>query len=158
VCALMCACAASLMCMVARFSIGKKACRRHEPFLKRVLTSSSRARQAFLKFTDEDCVAYARRDMRAALSVPRAVARAAEDLISLCPELARKGNPALSSDTAIAAALLEAGFTGACWNVAINCKGTKGARSPLAGLAAGEKRVRVLRVRTEKTVGSIIRR
>jgi len=156
--ALMCACAASLMSMAVLFSLGKKACRGHEPFLKKALRSAERARKAFLRFADEDCTAYASRDMRKALSIPRSVARAAAELIALCPELARTGNPALSSDTALAAALLEAGFTGACWNIAVNCAGKKGGTAILAALRVREKRVRALRARTEETVGALIRR
>lgn len=150
-----CACGAGLMSMVARFSIGKKSCQGNERFLKKVLRDADRSRALFLKLSDDDCAAYAARDTRKMLAVPREVARAAQRLISLCPDLALKGNALLASDTAIAAGLLEAGFTGACWNIAINHKGKR--RAP-AFSGAGQKKVKVFRMRTEENVGVVIGR
>jgi formiminotetrahydrofolate cyclodeaminase len=144
--------------MVVRFTPANKLTRGDRRFFGQTLKMACASQRRFVRLCDEDCVAFLSRDMRQALAVPKQVAAEAYRLIAVCPRVARAGNSALASDAAIAAALLEAGFAGACWNIGVNLKGKRNAQAILSRYASLRKRVQTCRARTEEEVGRITRR
>lgn len=151
---------AALISMVVNFTLGKPKYAKYEKELKSILDKSEILRLEFLRLTDQDVVAYKSRDLRDALNIPFMVARLCAEGIKLCPPLLKKGNLNLISDVAVAAILLESGFSGACFNVEINLKAlndkklSRGIRKELAQKA---KLVKKIRLDTEDKVGKIIR-
>jgi len=88
------------------------------------------------------------------------VARLCFEGIKLCPPLVIAGNVNLISDVAVAAALLEAAFTSASFNVAINLKSLqdkKLTRRIEKELQQKERIIKETRIATEVEVGKIIR-
>lgn len=158
--ALTAACGAALMSMVANFTLGKPAYARYQSDLAEILDKSEKLRKEFLRLVDVDVTAYMSRNIKDSLDIPFMVARLCYEGINLCPPLIRKGNVNLISDVASAAALLEAGFACALFNVEINLKALKDRKVASAvrrELSAKEKRIRKIRHDTEVRIGAIIR-
>jgi methenyltetrahydrofolate cyclohydrolase len=151
---------AALLSMVVKFTLGKP---RYAPFekeLTRILGKAEASRKELLELADADIAAYLSKNAAKSLGVPLAVARSSAQAISLCPPLAKKGNINLISDVAVAAALLEAAFTSAVYNVQVNLKNLPDPRrgkkicKELEGL---RKIVLKARKTTEERVGKVIR-
>jgi formiminotetrahydrofolate cyclodeaminase len=88
------------------------------------------------------------------------VARLCAEGIKLCPPLVKKGNVNLISDVAVAAILLESGFSCACFNVEINLKelnNKKLANGIRKELSQKSKLIKKIRIDMEDKVGKIIR-
>jgi formiminotetrahydrofolate cyclodeaminase len=152
---------AALISMVVNFTLGKPKYAKYENELKDILSKSERLRAEFLRLTDLDVIAYKSRNLRDALNTPFMTARLCAEGIKLCPPLLKKGNVNLISDVAVAVALLEAGFAGACVNVEINLKSlddNKLARGIRKELAQKAKLIKKIRIDTEDKVGKAIRR
>jgi formiminotetrahydrofolate cyclodeaminase len=113
---------AALISMVINFTIGKAKYARYRKDLAKMLSASEKIRERFLKSVDLDVAAFKSKQINRALSVPLEIARLCFEAMKLCPPLLRKGNKNLISDVAVAAILLEAGFSGALFNVSINLK------------------------------------
>ncbi|MCG8431173.1 MAG: cyclodeaminase/cyclohydrolase family protein [Candidatus Omnitrophica bacterium] len=152
---------AALLCMVIEFTRGKPQYLRHEKRLGQLAGSLGKARLRLLDYSDEDCEAFARGDRRRALAIPRAAARLGLKVMQACPELAVIGNKNLISDVAVAAVLLEASCSAACYNVGINLASVK-SRARRAALSSEIRRIRLsaqkIRRETEVRVGRIIAR
>jgi formiminotetrahydrofolate cyclodeaminase len=109
---------------------------------------------------DLDVTAYRSKNLRNALDVPFMVCRLCFETIKLCPPLIKKGNINLISDVAVAAILLESGFSSAYFNVEINLKilqDTQLTKSVRKELSQKEKSIQKIRLQTEEKVGKIIR-
>jgi len=152
---------AALISMVVNFTIGKPKYARYEKELKTVLEKSEGMRLQFLNLMDLDVLAYNSKNLRDALDVPFMTARLCYEGIRLCPPLVKKGNIRLISDVAVAAALLEAGFSAACFNVIINLKlirDKKLSRAVIKELTYKKKQINKIRSQTEVKIGEIIGR
>lgn len=151
---------ASLISMVVNFTLGKPKYASFEEELKKILDTSEKLRQDFLHLVDLDVVAYQSKNIRDALDVPFMLSRLCFEGIKLCPPLVTKGNVNLVSDVAVAAVLLESGFTCACFNVEINLKilgDKKLAKAIEKELDRKREMIREIRQDTEEKVGKIIR-
>lgn len=158
--ALTAALGASLISMVVNFTLGKPKYFQYDKELKVVLEKSERLRGEFLNLLDLDVAAYKSKNIRDALNIPFMVARLCFEGIKLCPGLIKKGNINLASDVGVAAALLEAAFASAYFNVEINLKtlGDKKLASVIRKeLRQKEKTLKKIRLETEEKVGKIIR-
>jgi len=150
----------SLISMVINFTIGKPKYAKYETDLKKELVKSEKLKQEFLRLVDLDVAAYNSKNTRQALNVPFMTARLCFEGIKICPELIKKGNVNLISDTAIAAVFLESAFTSAYFNVEINLsilKDKELSRSIRKELDLKKKEIRKIRMETEEKVGEIIR-
>jgi len=116
---------AALIGMVINFTLGKAKYARYQTELRRILIISEKARKRFLKLVDLDVAAFKSKNVNKAMSVPLEISRLCFEVIKLCPALSKKGNINLISDVAVAAILLEAGFSAALFNVKINLKYVK---------------------------------
>ncbi|MCM8799733.1 MAG: cyclodeaminase/cyclohydrolase family protein [Candidatus Omnitrophica bacterium] len=112
----------SLVSMVVNFTLGKPKYLNYEKELKRILSSSEKLKDNFLRFVDEDVKAYRSKNIWYCLEVPLKVAQSCYEAMKLCPLLLEKANKNLFSDVACAAIFLEAGFWGAYFNVEANLK------------------------------------
>ncbi|MDX2147512.1 MAG: cyclodeaminase/cyclohydrolase family protein [Planctomycetota bacterium] len=131
--------AAALAGMVVSFSLGKKSLAMHEVSLQEAAGQLARARDVFLRLSEEDAAAYgamnelqrlpesdSRRNLelpgaaRASIMVPLATMAACTDLLRLFQKLAGTTNQHLRSDLAIAAVLARATADASRWNVRIN--------------------------------------
>jgi formiminotetrahydrofolate cyclodeaminase len=160
-CALTACLGMSLVSMVANFTIGNPKYKKYEKRIKTILSASEKLRKEFLNLTDLDVLAYRSKNIRKAIEVPRRVSCLCLEGIRLCPELAGKGNINLISDVGVAAALLEAAFTGAYLNIKINFKylNDKAYAKKLKKEMGGKiKAVRDIRRQVEVCVGEIIGR
>ncbi len=158
--ALTCALGASLISMVVNFTLGKPKYAKYERELKGILDKSERLRKEFLNLVDLDVRAYNSKNLRDALDIPFMVARLSFEGIKLCPPLIKKGNVNLTSDVAVAACFLEAGFASAYFNVEMNLRslGDKKLTGAMRKeLAQKEKQIKNIRQETEAKVGKIIR-
>jgi len=113
---------AALISMVINFTLGKSKYARYQVDLSKMLFQSEKIRKRFLELVDLDVAAFKSKNINQALSVPLEVSRLCFQAIRLCPALVKKGNLNLISDVAVAAILLEAGFSSALFNVRINLK------------------------------------
>ena len=159
-CALSAAMAAALISMVVNFTLGKPKYEKYAKELNEILLKSESLRREFLDLVDLDVSAYKSKDMRDALNIPFMVARLSFEGIKLCPTLIKKGNINLITDVAVAAIFFEASFVAAAFNVEINlkCLGDKKLAKSIRGeLSRKNKRVKKIRIETEKKVGEIIR-
>jgi len=151
----------ALASMVINFTLGKPKYAQFEKELALELERSEKLRREFLDLADRDVEAYNSQDPRKALDIPLMVARLCFEGIHICPELVKKGNVNLISDTAIAAQFLEAAFSAARCNVEINLKSLndeKLAKELRKELDEKAKLVAQIRQETEAQVGKIIRR
>jgi len=150
----------ALISMVVNFTLGKPKYTKYEKELSDILNKSENLRIEFLRLTDQDVTVYKSKNLRDAINTPFMVARLCAEGIKLCPPLLKKGNVNLISDVAVAAILLESGFSCANFNVEINLKAlddkelTRGIRKELAQKA---KLVKKIRLETEDKVGKIIK-
>ena len=112
----------ALISMVINFSLGKPKYAKYNKDLTKWLSISERIRRRLLRLVDLDVAAFKSKDINKALGVPLEVARLCLEAIRLCPPLVKKGNINLISDVAVAAIMLEAGFSSALFNVRINLK------------------------------------
>ncbi len=150
----------SLLSMVAHYTLGKPDYSRYEERIRLSLEKSEKLRLEFLRLVDLDCAAYQSGNKRDSLNVPFMTARLCCEALRLCPTLVKRGNRNLASDIGVAAALLEAAFSGSWMNVEINLKMlgdkklTLGIRKELSRKGA---RVRTIRKKTEDAVGALIR-
>ena len=112
----------ALICMVINFTIGKPKYARYKKDLTQMLSKSERMKKRLLELVDLDVLAFKSRDINKAMGVPLEVCRLSFKASRLCPPLIKRGNINLISDVAVAAILLEAGFSGALFNVRINLK------------------------------------
>jgi formiminotetrahydrofolate cyclodeaminase len=112
----------ALISMVINFTLGKPKYVRYQADLAKTLTSAERIRKRLLELVDLDVAAFKSKDINKSLSVPFEVANLCYEAMRLCPPLVKKGNINLVSDVATAAIMLEAGFSGALFNVTINLK------------------------------------
>jgi len=151
----------ALMNMVLNFTIGKKKYRRYEKELIKVLRRNSKIQRELLRLVDEDIRAYKSANPRQSLKVPYKVCRLIPEVISFCPQAVKKTNRNLITDVADAAVFLEAGFSGAYYNVLINLRflpDVKKNREILKELGSLKRKVKFLREKTEVEIGAIIGR
>ena len=151
---------AALICMVVHFTLGKPRYAKYEKELKSTLAESEKLKEKLLELVDMDVAAYRSKNQRDSLNVPFMTARLSFEGIKLLPPLIKKGNVNLISDVAVAAQLLEAGFSAACVNVEINLKGSADKKLAAAirkELKSKDKTIRRVRLQTEERVGEIIR-
>ena len=127
-----------------------------------MFSQSEKLREEILSLEDLDVAAFKAKDIRQALGVPLEVCRLCFESIMLCPPLIKKGNVNLISDVAVAAILLESGFTSAYFNVEINLKSLKEdkkfVRQIRKELKQKAKIIKKIRLQTEDKVGKVIRR
>lgn len=148
-----------MLSMVANFTIGKPRYAKHEEELKGVLERSEKLRREFLHLVDLDVTAYRSKDPRQAMDIPLMVSRLCYEAIKLCLPLAKKGNPNLITDVAVAAIMFESAYASSCHNVFVNLtylndeKLAVKVRKELAVKAKSVKRIRNV---TEVYVGKII--
>ena len=112
----------ALIGMVINFTLGKPKYAKYQVDLAKMLSRSERIRRRFLALVDLDVEAFKSKDINKALKVPLEVTRLCLEAMRLCPPLVKKGNINLISDVAVAAILLESGFSSALFNVKINLK------------------------------------
>ena len=151
---------AGLLSMVVNFTLGKPKYAAYEKDLEQMLTDSERLRKEFLRLVDEDVAAYSSKNLERSLEVPLEICRRCSEAAALCAPLCQKGNVNLASDVAVAAALIEAAFTGACWNVDINLKSLNDDARTLKirqELDVCREEIRAIRRDTEVSIGKIIR-
>ncbi|MFH0738486.1 MAG: cyclodeaminase/cyclohydrolase family protein [Candidatus Omnitrophota bacterium] len=151
---------ASLVSMVVNFTLGKPRYVKYENELKEILSKSESLKVKLLELVDLDVDAYKSKNLRDSLNIPLVVARLSFEGIKLCPALVKKGNVNLISDVAVAAQLLESGFSAACVNIEINLKslGDKKLTAVMRKeLKAKDKTLKKIRLQTEERVGKIIR-
>lgn len=151
---------AGLISMVVNFTVGKPRYAKYEEELQKILSRSESLRNELLGLVDLDVVAYKSRNIRDALDVPFMVCRLCFEGAKLCLPLITKGNINLISDVAVAAILLEAGFSAAYFNVEINLKALndkKVSRSIKKELSGKKKKIAKIRLDMEEKVGRIIR-
>lgn len=148
VAALTAALGASLMEMVANFTVGKEKYASVEEKVNKILSETTSLRQELVKQVQADTEVYGflsaafklpkqtevEKDMRAqaiqkslkdACAVPTQIAELCTKLSASCPELAGIGNPNLITDIGVAINLLSSAFKSALLNVEINLKSIK---------------------------------
>ncbi|NQT50533.1 cyclodeaminase/cyclohydrolase family protein [bacterium] len=134
---------ATMACMAANFTVGKKKYRDVEPEVRGLLEQCDAGVKALAEHMDLDVAAYStvsaaygmpkatddekaartqaiQAALRVALATPRAVVRQCLALIRLLGRLVEIANTNLISDVGVAAILLEAALRGAKMNVEIN--------------------------------------
>ncbi len=151
---------ASLISMVANFTLGNPKYAKFEDEIRNILNQSEKLRAEFLNLVDLDVQAFRSKNLRSCLDVPLMIGRLCFEGIKLCPPLITKGNKNLISDVAVAAALLESAFASAYHNVEINLKFLKDLKLTSAVRKEFEqkgKKIKRIRQETEEKVGQIIR-
>ena len=130
---------ASLMAMVANYTVSNPKYKEIHAKAAGILDEADKARAALQGLIDKDVQAYERLSKgikevaakdsqkldslyKEAANVPFEIARLSDDCLKLCNALADCGNSNLVTDTAIAAILLEGSFFSAKYNVYINLK------------------------------------
>lgn len=139
---------ASMSCMAANFTLGKKKFREVEPQVREQLDCCISARDILLRLVDEDARAYAfvsaayampkdtptekfARDaaiqdaLVKAMTPPLEIIRTCRKVIDSVAELAGLANPNLISDVGVSAILIDAAVRAAKLNVDINLSGLK---------------------------------
>lgn len=143
VCALAGALGATMACMAANFTVGKKKYRDVEPEVKAILEQCGAGCQALAEHMDNDIEAYSTVDaaygmpkdtdeqkaartqaiqdaLRVALATPLEALRQCLALVRLLDRLVELANKNLISDVGVAAILLEAALRGSKMNVEVN--------------------------------------
>ena len=162
---------ASLLCMVANFTLGKKKYREVEGEVREILKEAEKLKDKLTTMIQQDIEAYQRlsqamqasRDnssvkkgrariledsLKEASEVPLRIAQLSYQLIKLGERLLSKGNPNLITDTGIGVLLGEAALQSAALNVEINLISIKDEelredkRMALSTLLSEGKRVR----------------
>ncbi|MCM8791558.1 MAG: cyclodeaminase/cyclohydrolase family protein [Candidatus Omnitrophica bacterium] len=160
-CALVAGVGVSLLSMVINFTLGKVEYIRYEKELRENLLKTESLRKKFLELVDEDVKAYRSKDVWYSLEVPLKIAYLCFSAIKLCPTLLKKGNVNLISDIASAVIFLEAGFSGAYFNVEANLRLIKDrkVKTKIRQEILGEARIiKNIREKVERKIGEIIRR
>ena len=134
---------ASMACMAANFTVGRKKFRDVEPEVRQLLEQLQAGCTELVELMDRDVEAYSTVDaaygmpkdtpeqkeartaaiqdaLRVALATPLACLRRCHELVRLLDRLVEVANPNLISDVGVAAILLEAALRGARLNVEIN--------------------------------------
>jgi len=159
-CAALSAClGACLISMVVEFTLGKQKYARYHDRLTFILTQSEKFRRQLLDLVDLDVEAFKSKNLKKCLNVPLKTMELCIEAIRLCPDLIKMGNSHLLSDVAVAAVLIEAGFSSAYFNVAINLKYMKDpklTKKLRARMRRNAKSVLRIRQQTEVKVGDII--
>ncbi|MBU0548765.1 MAG: cyclodeaminase/cyclohydrolase family protein [Candidatus Omnitrophica bacterium] len=151
----------ALISMVVNFTLGKSKYARYHRDLLKALAGSEKIRARFIELVDLDVAAFKSKDINKSLSVPLEIARLCFDALKLCPPLVKKGNINLISDVAVAAILLEAGFSSALFNVRINLKYLKNRkRRDKINKELDKKKSGIIKIRRnlEERIDEIIRR
>ncbi|MFH1958544.1 MAG: cyclodeaminase/cyclohydrolase family protein [bacterium] len=148
VAALSAALGASLMEMVANFTVGKEKYAPVEEEVNKILSETTSFRQELVELVQADTEVYGllsaafklpkqtevekntrahaiQKSLKDACSVPTRIAELCVKLSALCQELAGGGNPNLITDVGVAINLLSAAFKSALLNVEINLKSIK---------------------------------
>lgn len=131
--ALVAACGAALISMVANYSIGKTQSPILEKRIKETIKHSERLRRQFLDIVDRDAKAYLRvvktrkgseaarqAARRQAQRVPLELCKLCYEAVELTPFLVKSGNKYLLSDVEVALEFLWAAFESAKINVEVN--------------------------------------
>ena len=129
---------ASLMEMVANYTIGNAKYKKNEADIADILVKTEKFKDELQNLIDADAIAYNRlaegikefkkdaseldRLYKDALTIPFDVCRITSECLKLCEALAEYGNKNLITDVAIAAIMLEGAFFSAKFNVYINLK------------------------------------
>lgn len=129
---------ASLMSMVANYTVGNPKYKKGEEKAARILAKVEKLRDELQGLIDEDVDAYVKLSKgmkenagnagrldelyKEAAAVPFEICKIAAEALRLCGALTDCGNKNLVTDTAIAAILLEGAFFSAKFNVYINLK------------------------------------
>ena len=134
---------ASMACMAANFTVGRKKFKAVEPAVRAILRRIEDARERLLQLTEEDSRAYEKFSaalsmpketdeekavreqalqgaVREAMAVPLNIVRVCSDVLRDLTELVGIANPNLISDVGVAAVLVEGALRGAKLNVEIN--------------------------------------
>lgn len=137
--------AAALVSMVCNLTIGKTRYAAAEPAMRETVDRAEALRHELQTLADEDVSAFnrltaayklprvtdadtaIRRDaiqaaLRRATEVPLRTARAAAEILPLCPAVAEQGNPSAISDVGVAVHLAHAAVRSALLNVTINLR------------------------------------
>ena len=128
---------ASLMSMVANYTVGNPKYKDAENKVADILVRVEKAREDLQDLVDKDVEAYAKLSKamkeskdaarldaayKEAVVPPFDICKISSECMKLCAELVKCGNKNLITDTAIAAILLEGAFLSAKFNVYINLK------------------------------------
>lgn len=151
---------ASLISMVANFTLGNPKYAKFDSLIRNILNQSEKLRVEFLNLVDLDVQAFRSKNLRSSLDVPLMACRLCFEAIKLCPPLITKGNKNLISDVAVAAVLLESAFASAYYNVEANLKflnDQKLTNAVRKEFIRKEKKIKSIRQETEEKVGQIIR-
>jgi glutamate formiminotransferase/formiminotetrahydrofolate cyclodeaminase len=155
--ALTAALGASLISMVLNFTVGKPKFAEFEKELRAMLDTSEKLRREFLSLVDLDVTAFTSGDPRKALDVPLIVARLSCEAARLCPPLLTKANPNVITDVGCAAAMLDAAFACAVFNIDINLKAINDKKLHAMvhkQLRQQAKEISRIRIRTEEYLGA----
>lgn len=149
--------AASLVCMVCRFTIGKAGYEKQQKRIKKILAESCGLQKRLIKLIDSDIEAYKNKNIRLAIEVPAEIAESALCLLRFADELSLKGNRNLASDTLMAAILCEAGFTAGLAYVKVNVGSLKKNKTKYnkikSKLILLSKSVKKIRKKVEEEIG-----
>lgn len=164
---------ASLICMVANFTLGKKKFKKVEGQIEEILAKAQNFKRKALELVDLDVAIFKKLSeargkaeaefqvvLKEAVGCPLEVCKLSCDAIKLCASLANIGNPLLASDVGVAAEFLEAGFNSALLNVQINLKEIEDEDFVLRireTLKPQEREVALIRKEVERKVGEAIR-
>lgn len=131
--ALIAACGAALISMVANYSKGKSKSKQVESRIRSILKQSEQARKRLLVLVDLDAKAYLgvvkargaskhirKSALRAAAKAPKEVSQLCYKLTQLTPYLVEKGNQNLISDIIVAVDLLFSAFNSSRVHVEVN--------------------------------------
>ena len=148
----------SLMSMVVRYTLGKPSCAKYNKKLRVILVKTEAWRSRLLCLSDADSKAFASGDKDKMVKVPLEVFSISSEALKLCRQLVLISSKGISSDAAVAAALLESACFSSVCNVRINLLGKKGRRfrSLLSGLKKKLVTAQAAREETEVRIGEII--
>ena len=150
----------ALIGMVINFTLGKPKYAKYQTSLSETIAKSENIRERLLELVDLDVAAFKSKDTSKSLNVPLEVIRLCFNAMKLCTPLVKKGNKNLISDVAVAAILIEAGFSSALFNVEINLryiKDKKNVKKIIDELSKKGEFIRNVRNKLEVEVDEIIR-
>ncbi|MFC1593107.1 cyclodeaminase/cyclohydrolase family protein [Candidatus Omnitrophota bacterium] len=149
-----------LISMVINFTLGKPKYAKYQAGLVKALSAAEKIRKRLLELVDLDVAAFRSKNINKSLGVPLEISRLCFEALKLCPPLIKKGNRNLISDVAVAAILIEAGFSSALFNVRINLRYLKNKKlSSRLSRGLDKNRVKIIRMRgnLEAKIDEIIR-
>jgi formiminotetrahydrofolate cyclodeaminase len=120
--------AASLVVMVAQFTIGKEKYQQHEAEIKKIKTKALKLKEQLLDQADSDAEAYQKvmvtkggqEAVLEAAEVPLATAEKSLEILKMAAFVSENGNQNLRSDAFVAMELAQAAIYGALENVRVN--------------------------------------